>query len=88
MKRSPGDPGNTAWVPLLGVIVQMAALALCSWAMSSARTRGRQLAGGTLPAPPVPPAAAPPPPFESAQPTWSPGVPPPPTGTVPPPPAP
>ena len=85
MKRGPG---NSAWYPLLGVIVQMAALGLCSWAMASARNRGRELSGGTSPAaPPTPPGAPPSPPFQTAQPAWSPGVPPPPTGTVPPPPA-
>jgi hypothetical protein len=53
MKRSPGT--SSAWIPLLGIVVQMAALGLCSWAMASARNRGRE-----LPAPPpaatVPPA--------------------------------
>jgi hypothetical protein len=46
-------------MPLLGVVVQMAALGLLSWAMDSARRKGRELPGGTTPpvtpAPPVPP---------------------------------
>ncbi len=50
MKRSPTNP---VWVSLVGIVVQMAALGLCSWAMESARNRGRELPGST--APPHPP---------------------------------
>ncbi len=53
MKRESGSP---AWMPLLGVVVQMAALGLLSWAMDSARRKGRELPGGTTPpAAPMPP---------------------------------
>jgi hypothetical protein len=54
MKR---DLGSVNWMPVLGVLVQMAALGLCSWAMTSARNRGRELPGGKdpAPAPAVPP---------------------------------
>ncbi len=58
MKREPGSP---TWMPLLGAIVQMAALGLLSWAMDSARRKGRELPGGKTPAP-----AAPMPPVEPA----------------------
>ncbi len=47
MKR---DLGQVDWMPLLGVLVQMAALGLCSWAMTAAKNRGRELPGGTGPA--------------------------------------
>jgi hypothetical protein len=50
MKR---ELSSMNWAPLLGVLVQMAALGLCSWAMTSARNRGRELPGGKDPAPVV-----------------------------------
>lgn len=52
MKR---ETGSATWMPLLSVVVQMAALGLLSWAMDSARRKGRELPGGTTPpAPSVP----------------------------------
>jgi hypothetical protein len=41
MKQSP------MWVSLLSVVLPVAALGLCSWAMDQARKRGRELPGGT-----------------------------------------
>ena len=43
MSRTP-----PLWVAVLGVVVQLAALGLCSWAMEEAR--GRRLPGGKGPA--------------------------------------
>ena len=48
MERSP------LWVAVLGVLVQLAALGLCSWAMDESIQRGRRLRGTT-------PGAIPPP---------------------------
>jgi hypothetical protein len=53
------NPGNAKWSPLFAVIIQMAALGLCSWAMSAARNRGRELPGGTTPPAATPPQPAP-----------------------------
>jgi hypothetical protein len=50
MERSP------AWVAVLKVVLPLAALSLCSWAMDAARNRGRELPGGKEP-PPVTPGA-------------------------------
>ncbi len=49
MSKSP------AWVSILGMILPIAALGLVSWAMESAKNKGRQLPGGKDPAPPPPP---------------------------------
>lgn len=62
MKPSP------PWISLLAVVVQVAGLGLCVWAMESSMKRGNVLTGGT--AVPDAPDNAPPPP-------WSPGAPPP-----------
>ena len=43
MERSP------AWVSVLKIVLPLAALGLCSWAMDSARNRGRELPGGKEP---------------------------------------
>jgi hypothetical protein len=53
MERSP------AWVAVLKMVLPLAALGLCSWAMDSARNRGRELPGGKEPPPSAPPPAAP-----------------------------
>ena len=60
MNKSP------AWVAVLALILPIAALGLCSWAMESAKNRGRELPGGK---------AAPEPALGSA-PTWASGSPP------------
>jgi hypothetical protein len=39
MNKSP------AWVSILSLILPIAALGLCSWAMESAKNRGRELPG-------------------------------------------
>jgi hypothetical protein len=57
MNKSP------AWVAILGIILPIAALGLCSWAMESAKNRGRELPGGKDPA-------------LSGGPTWASGTPP------------
>ena len=51
MNKSP------AWVSILGMILPIAALGLVSWAMDSAKNKGRELPGGKDPAPTAPPAA-------------------------------
>jgi len=38
-----------AWVSVLSLVLPIAALGLCSWAMDSARNRGRELPGGKEP---------------------------------------
>ncbi len=48
MSKSP------AWVTILGMVLPIAALGLCSWAMESAKNRGRELPGGKDPAAPAP----------------------------------
>jgi hypothetical protein len=54
MERSP------AWLALMKVVLPLAALGLCSWAMDAARNRGRELPGGKEPPQPsVPPPATP-----------------------------
>jgi hypothetical protein len=56
MERTP------AWVAVLKMVLPLAALGLCSWAMDSARNRGRELPGGKEPPQPdasPPPAPAP-----------------------------
>jgi hypothetical protein len=58
MNKSP------AWVAVLGMILPIAALGLCSWAMESAKKRGRELPGGKEPA-------------LGGAPTWASGSPPP-----------
>ena len=61
MEKSPDDPAakGSLWFPLFGNVVILAALGLCTWAMTQARNKGRELPGGTTPpAPPAPPAAA------------------------------
>ncbi len=40
MNKSP------AWVSILSLILPIAALGLCSWAMEGAKNRGRELPGG------------------------------------------
>jgi hypothetical protein len=52
MKKSP------AWVSILGMILPIAALGLVSWAMESAKNKGRELPGGKDPAPSAPSAPA------------------------------
>jgi hypothetical protein len=54
MKRSPSKV--TAWLPVFQTVIELAALGLCTWAMTAARNRGRELPGGTTP-PSVPPPA-------------------------------
>jgi hypothetical protein len=48
MSKSP------AWVSILGMILPIAALGLVSWAMESSKNKGRELPGGTTPAPTAP----------------------------------
>jgi hypothetical protein len=59
MEPTPNEPGAkaTVWFPLFGNIVILAALGLCTWAMTQARTKGRELPGGTTPPTPTPPPA-------------------------------
>ncbi len=59
MSKSP------AWVSILGMILPIAALGLVSWAMESAKNKGRELPGGKDPAPSAP-----------AAPSWTPEAPP------------
>ncbi len=54
MKRRPSKV--TAWLPVFQTVIELAALGLCTWAMTAARNRGRELPGGTTP-PSVPPPA-------------------------------
>jgi len=61
MNKSP------AWVAILGIVLPIAALGLCSWAMESAKNRGRELPGGKEPAPSSALGGAP---------TWATGTPP------------
>ena len=44
MERSP------LWVAVLKMVLPLAALRLCYWAMDAARNRGRELPGGKEPA--------------------------------------
>ena len=56
MKRSPG--ADASWFPIFKIVVELAALGLCTWAMTAERKRGRVLTGSVKPPEPAPPAAA------------------------------
>jgi len=57
MKRSPEKTG-ASWFPIFQIVIELAALGLCSWAMAQDRNRGRVLTGGTTPPAPMPDADA------------------------------
>jgi hypothetical protein len=60
MESRPDDSGTKGlWFPLFGNVLILAALGLCTWAMTQARNKGRELPGGTTPAPDSAPPAAP-----------------------------
>jgi hypothetical protein len=54
--KSDSASATKSWIPIFKIVIELAALGLCSWAMSVERNRGRVLTGGTTP-PAVPPAA-------------------------------
>ncbi len=53
-----GMKARPAWVSVLSLVLPIAALGLCTWAMDSARNRGRELPGGKEPPAPSEPAGA------------------------------
>jgi hypothetical protein len=48
MKSDPASAPKS-WFPVFKIVIELAALGLCSWAMSAERNRGRVLTGGTTP---------------------------------------
>jgi hypothetical protein len=59
MESRPDDTGTKGvWFPLFGNVLILAALGLCTWAMTQARNKGRELPGGTTPPVAPPPDTA------------------------------
>jgi len=56
--KSDTASATKSWFPIFKIVIELAALGLCSWAMSAERNRGRVLTGGTTP--PAVPDIAPP----------------------------
>ena len=53
MESRPDDTGakSSIMFPLFQKVLILAALGLCTWAMSQAKNKGRELPGGTTPPP-------------------------------------